>query len=174
MLRLRFRQFINYDLHLTRHWVDNHISDYSGFQYRQWLISALRKNTLTECDDLTHLESVLTSEMDMLQSHTLLYPDRESLFSHRRFVLSKWHEWFPIQLKAVQETEMKFIESQLSHAYSNHCTWQLELINRHVRWIKTALKWDTVLRFDPVVMQNSCVTKVHESKLVPNVYRPVT
>jgi len=87
---------------------------------------------------------MLNAELEMLNNQISLYVDRESLFCHRRFVLSKLATWFPLRVAIVQDAEKKFIDSQLFHTKSNSesCSWQLELLGRHLTWVKNVLKWD--------------------------------
>ncbi|GAA5804276.1 hypothetical protein HPULCUR_009763 [Helicostylum pulchrum] len=56
----------------TRHWIETHISDYSGFQYLEQLMGLLRLDT----------EGIHMKWLDQL---IIKYPGHESLWCHRRF-----------------------------------------------------------------------------------------
>ncbi|KAI1301899.1 Protein prenyltransferase alpha subunit repeat-containing protein 1 [Halotydeus destructor] len=135
---------IEMDLCLTKNWVETHISDYSGWSYRQHLMTCMWNISLKEDTLVKKVELLMFGELDLLNSSSTLYRDRESLFYHRRFILKAIAEWFSPRVASLQKSEINFIEENLSCAYRNssHNNWHLELISRHVRWIKTALKWD--------------------------------
>jgi len=135
---------LNFDLNITEHWIQTHISDYSGFQYRQYLLSCVQEHYDDQESGNPEVLELLEREMRFLNSNCDLYPDRESLFMHRRFLLSKMSTLNARKVRALQETEITFIENHLSHAYGNSMSnnWQFELISRHVKWINKVLKWD--------------------------------
>jgi len=143
------------DLVVTKSWAETHISDYSCFQYRQFLFEYLHdqsssndsnnqdKNITSSCFNhgINHL---LVTELDMLNSLFNLYSDQESLFMHRRFVLYCLCKWFPTHSEDMRTNELTFIDEQLSKSYSicKLNQWQLELIRRHVNYLKRVLNWD--------------------------------
>uniref|UniRef100_A0A3Q3BAF4 Protein prenyltransferase alpha subunit repeat containing 1 n=1 Tax=Kryptolebias marmoratus TaxID=37003 RepID=A0A3Q3BAF4_KRYMA len=97
------------ELSSMRPWVSMHVSDHSGFHYRQFLL----KELITELSqsptngDLSGAEAV--SEKQQLIFSTVLqlfyreaelcsdliqsFPGHETLWSHRRHVFYLWHQW---------------------------------------------------------------------------------
>ncbi|XP_035223465.1 protein prenyltransferase alpha subunit repeat-containing protein 1-like isoform X2 [Stegodyphus dumicola] len=103
------------ELARMEHWVSTHISDYSGFHYRQFLLSCfssrkkLSNKHVSSCPlHITHLEGegnmkcnsrymngseiihfsdTLEKELILLSSLQTSYPGHETLWYHRRYVL---------------------------------------------------------------------------------------
>lgn len=104
------------ELSSMRLWVSMHVSDHSGFHYRQFLLKELiaefcphqdlgcphtngelsgaeavleeeRQHGLSSIFQLFHQEMELCS--DLIQS----FPGHETLWSHRRHVFYLWHQW---------------------------------------------------------------------------------
>ncbi|RWS12570.1 hypothetical protein B4U79_08632 [Dinothrombium tinctorium] len=136
---------INFDLNVTKHWVESHISDYSAFHYRQFLYSLLLDIISAQNNDnLSEFVNIMQAELDFLNGLFAIYPDHESLFMHRRYILQQMCNLFPEQVNKVKENEVNFIDTSVSQSYSNSVSnqWQFELIRKHTIWIKRVLKWD--------------------------------
>ena len=75
------------ELHTTEHWVSKHISDHSGFHYRQFLLTSLQKQS----SDLKQQFSVcyknlILKELTMITDLIKSFEGHEALWYHR-FVL---------------------------------------------------------------------------------------
>ncbi|KAM9446391.1 protein prenyltransferase alpha subunit repeat-containing protein 1 isoform 1-T1 [Clarias gariepinus] len=91
------------ELSSTRLWVSMHVSDHSGFHYRQFLLKTL----LAELDqaqqtnrggslDEPHTDAVpqlCHDEIELCKDLIESYPGHESLWCHRRHVFYLWHHW---------------------------------------------------------------------------------
>jgi hypothetical protein len=142
---------IKYELHVTKYWVESHISDFSGFQYRQNLLSLVLSSAFDgdEASDERQLEArtLLEQEMELVNGLLNLYTDQESLFCQRRFILKSWSTRYPQEKERLQEEEILFIEKNLSRGYIRGPSsvwngWQFELVRRHTKWLRNALKWE--------------------------------
>ncbi|OTF81736.1 hypothetical protein BLA29_002770 [Euroglyphus maynei] len=97
------------DLRITAEWLEQHISDYSGFQHRQFLFSFVHKlnrtnlessfnttanlNSFTNDDDddgdsLDKCCQIFFQEFQWLSTLWPLYPAQESLFLHRLAIIT--------------------------------------------------------------------------------------
>ncbi|KAG8455237.1 hypothetical protein GDO86_001436 [Hymenochirus boettgeri] len=103
----------------TKHWVSMHVSDHSGFHYRQFLLKNLLCRTLKDCDNIASEKGLLTSEQNVClpreeesvwnQEHYGLpvlieeemefnrdlinsYPGHETLWCHRRQIINLIHQ----------------------------------------------------------------------------------
>ncbi|XP_041372170.1 protein prenyltransferase alpha subunit repeat-containing protein 1-like isoform X2 [Gigantopelta aegis] len=75
------------ELHLTQSWASSHVSDHSGFQYRQFLLSQLRKQTSTLSSKFSiKFADILQKEMCFIIDLLSCFPEHETLWYHRRFV----------------------------------------------------------------------------------------
>lgn len=137
---------------MTKSWIESHISDYSGLQYRQFIFDHLNKHfvnsnhSITQNDNFSSKDffGLLLNELEMLNGFMNLYSDQESLFIHRRIILILISKWFPNNIKQIKNSEITFIDESVSKGYSN-CRlnqWQFELIRRHVNYLKRTLNWD--------------------------------
>ncbi|XP_070541873.1 protein prenyltransferase alpha subunit repeat-containing protein 1-like [Ptychodera flava] len=81
------QQLLLAELTRTRTLVSMHVSDHSGFHYRQFLIKELAKSSNSQ-DDLssTKLEEVLESEIKLAAELIESYPGHEAIWYHRRFL----------------------------------------------------------------------------------------
>lgn len=113
---------VDRELEETENWVSTHVSDHSGFQYRQFLINSISaqlnfqqcslvtcpfhsssSRTLdvkTECRS-DRLNYALGRELILITDLILSFPGHETLWNHRRFVI------FYI-MKVSKSKEMKF------------------------------------------------------------------
>ena len=138
---------------VTKCWLESHVSDFSCFQFRQFVLTHIHKNFIqtieNNCDSVsmetkTQFQSLLSSEMQLLDELMSLYTDQESLYIHRRFVLVSIFKWFPKESKRLKDNEICFIEKQLSNSYSNSKSnnWHLDLIRRHINHLNRKLNWN--------------------------------
>ncbi|XP_028658169.1 protein prenyltransferase alpha subunit repeat-containing protein 1 [Erpetoichthys calabaricus] len=102
----------------SKYWVSMHISDHSGFHYRQFLFKSLirRSNFILDktvsapslptdhCASLPKEESsseiqtwslqgLFDEELDLCNDLIESYPGHEALWCHRRLVFFLWHHW---------------------------------------------------------------------------------
>ncbi|KAJ0019679.1 hypothetical protein NQD34_007248 [Periophthalmus magnuspinnatus] len=105
-------KFLHDELASTRPWVSMHVSDHSGFHYRQFLIQQL----LTELsppqapsstkvnrgpaghgldtEELSSLLQLLQEEMELSSDLIHTFPGHEALWCHRRHVFYVWQSWW--------------------------------------------------------------------------------
>ncbi|KAM4049471.1 protein prenyltransferase alpha subunit repeat-containing protein 1 [Anomaloglossus baeobatrachus] len=93
------------ELSSTKHWVSMHVSDHSGFHYRQFLLKSLLFRAQMDCENLSSvslpreeeaprkdlplwIEEELELSRDLIES----YPGHEALWCHRRHVLGLVHQ----------------------------------------------------------------------------------
>uniref|UniRef100_A0A8C1M5D5 Protein prenyltransferase alpha subunit repeat containing 1 n=1 Tax=Cyprinus carpio TaxID=7962 RepID=A0A8C1M5D5_CYPCA len=103
------------ELSSTRLWVSMHVSDHSGFHYRQHLLKALAKelsqvgetelhpcqqpngeSTAGVSDDNRHndvIPQLFHEEMELCTDLIESYPGHETLWCHRRHVFYLWQQW---------------------------------------------------------------------------------
>ena len=111
------------DIETARNFIRNHVSDFSGYQYIQTLIQYLHSCTR---NNGVNLLEVLHIQFHFLDELLSLYPDRESIFLHRRFLLQMVKMNHPHSHRDFLEKEKIFIES---------CRKESEfLIERHKKW----------------------------------------
>uniref|UniRef100_A0A8C6WQM3 Protein prenyltransferase alpha subunit repeat containing 1 n=1 Tax=Neogobius melanostomus TaxID=47308 RepID=A0A8C6WQM3_9GOBI len=105
-------KFLHDELASTRPWVSMHVSDHSGFHYRQFLIQQLLAELspmqvannikvnggpvghVTEVEDLTNLLQLLNQEMELSSDLIQSFPGHEALWCHRRHVFYVWQSWW--------------------------------------------------------------------------------
>lgn len=155
---------------ITAEWLERHISDYSGFQHRQFLFNFVHELSRTNIKSSTrtttaNLNSFTNDEDDDLSSSldkccqiflnefqwlsTLwpLYPAQESLFSHRRHILHAACIWYPERIEHFKERELNFYHRILSNSTTvmmmtkSEQNWQKELIQRYLLYLKRNLNW---------------------------------
>lgn len=91
------------ELSSTKLWVSMHVSDHSGFHYRQFLLKALlaelgqaqQPNGGGSVDE-PHTDAIPQLFHDEIELCTDLiesYPGHETLWCHRRHVFYLWHHW---------------------------------------------------------------------------------
>ncbi|CAH2294092.1 prenyltransferase alpha subunit repeat-containing 1 isoform X1 [Pelobates cultripes] len=106
------------ELSSTKHWVSMHVSDHSGFHYRQFLLRSLQSKTLLDCEHSTaaasHFEkeqnpclpkevgnweplrfdlpSLIEEEMELNKDLMESYPGHETLWCHRRQIFGLIHQ----------------------------------------------------------------------------------
>ena len=140
------------DLVVTEKWLECHVSDYSCFQHRQcilgYLFGAESKSQPTSISHSNAIESrtplnMFWNEFKVLNSLFSLYPQQESLFLHRRFLLNAAKKWCPGQMGQLKQSEVDFFRDQLSPTLrqSSANSWQSELINRYLAYLKRNLNW---------------------------------
>ncbi|KAH9417134.1 Protein prenyltransferase alpha subunit repeat-containing protein 1, partial [Dermatophagoides pteronyssinus] len=116
------------DLMITAEWLEQHISDYSGFQHRQFLFNF-----------------IFFKEFQWLSTLWPLYPAQESLFLHRRHILHAASLWYPNQIEHLKQEELNFHERILSNytvmMTKSEQNWQKELIRRYRFYLKCNLNW---------------------------------
>lgn len=95
-------------------------------------------------DELNRFHLLIFNEMDLLNDLLTLYTDQESLFIHRRFLLVSISKWFPNESNQIKESEVSFIDQQLSNSYSNSNSnqWHLDLVRKHINYLNRTLKWN--------------------------------
>lgn len=151
---------------ITAEWLEQHISDYSGFQHRQFLFNFVHElcrtnqktfnttanslNSFTNDDDsfsssLDKCCQIFFKEFQWLSTLWPLYPAQESLFLHRRHILHAASLWYPNQIEHLKQEELNFHERILSNytvmMTKSEQNWQKELIRRYRFYLKCNLNW---------------------------------
>ncbi|KAK3606300.1 hypothetical protein CHS0354_037978 [Potamilus streckersoni] len=96
------------ELQKTEGWVSKHVSDHSGFHYRQFLLSTLQRQA--EC---LHNQFKLLYQNLLLKEHQFIvdlihtYPGHEALWSHRKFVFHISYQVFSPEIGTVSTITMK-------------------------------------------------------------------
>lgn len=121
------------EIQLTREWVRSHVSDCSGFHYRQYLLRRVGSVPL------------LSKEVALCEELCLAFPGHEAIWMHRRFCL--WH-LHPVAANG--ETQPKKARGTANWAVAEEAflqraagggEWQDVLVARHVRWLRSVLGW---------------------------------
>uniref|UniRef100_A0A1A8KL55 Protein prenyltransferase alpha subunit repeat containing 1 n=1 Tax=Nothobranchius kuhntae TaxID=321403 RepID=A0A1A8KL55_NOTKU len=97
------------ELSSLRLWVSMHVSDHSGFHYRQFLLKELitdlnlgpelwsnsgpQKQASSSPDSSYLVDQLFYQEMEFCSDLILSFPGHEALWSHRRHVFYLWHQW---------------------------------------------------------------------------------
>ncbi|RVE68837.1 hypothetical protein OJAV_G00095670 [Oryzias javanicus] len=96
------------ELASMRPWVSTHVSDHSGFHYRQFLLQELtgalgppagcssngeRSGGEAPQRDLPTILQLFCREMELCSDLIQSFPGHETLWSHRRHVFFLWHRW---------------------------------------------------------------------------------
>ncbi|XP_060763000.1 protein prenyltransferase alpha subunit repeat-containing protein 1 isoform X2 [Neoarius graeffei] len=91
------------ELSSTRLWVSMHVSDHSGFHYRQFLLKALlaelgqtqQPNRGGSADEprTNAIPQLFHDEIELCTDLIESYPGHETLWCHRRHVFYLWHHW---------------------------------------------------------------------------------
>ncbi|CAL1615565.1 unnamed protein product [Knipowitschia caucasica] len=103
-------KFLHDELASTRPWVSMHVSDHSGFHYRQFLIQQLLTELApplalmkvsgspaghgVETEDLATLLQLLQEEMELSTDLIQTFPGHEALWCHRRHIFYLWQSWW--------------------------------------------------------------------------------
>nr|XP_055056340.1 protein prenyltransferase alpha subunit repeat-containing protein 1 [Misgurnus anguillicaudatus] len=95
------------ELSSTKHWVSVHVSDHSGFHYRQYLLKTLAQagekdqqangedtaGTSNDSQRSDVIPQLFHEEMELCTDLIESYPGHEALWCHRRHVFYLWHQW---------------------------------------------------------------------------------
>lgn len=80
-------QVVYGELHSTEGWVTKHISDHSGFHYRQFLLKCLSQQAEKLSEQfLLNYRNIVQKEMYLITDLIKSYPGHEALWYHRRYV----------------------------------------------------------------------------------------
>lgn len=138
---------IHTDLTVTRNWMESHVSDYSIYSYRQFLVQFLiaiyNSNQSSSLSSNKVLRKVFDDEMNLINSLLHLYRDQEALFLHRRFLLSISVQLWPETEESLRQSEMNFIDNHFSDSIRQSVKndWQLTLMTRHSKFLERVLRW---------------------------------
>ncbi|XP_074602449.1 protein prenyltransferase alpha subunit repeat-containing protein 1-B-like [Brevipalpus obovatus] len=126
-----------YELETNKNWIQRHVSDFSGYSYRQFIFlrlnHLLKKSVTDRNNSQVSYYSMLLDEMEFIADLLNVHPSRESFFIYRRFLLSQLNPLCSDRKEDLHRDEMQFIQ-QGSHDQF--------LLTRHVRWCSKVLKWD--------------------------------
>ncbi|XP_015784719.1 protein prenyltransferase alpha subunit repeat-containing protein 1 [Tetranychus urticae] len=128
-----------HEMATSKAWIERHISDYSGFGYRQYIIVTIGSLYLDTQDKLLayeDYESILVNEMDLINDLLRIHCNRESLYLHRRFVVSQLLSIDGSKDKELYDREKDFIIQYLQIGRDKL------LIERLIRWYQRFLNWN--------------------------------
>nr|XP_022329534.1 protein prenyltransferase alpha subunit repeat-containing protein 1-like isoform X2 [Crassostrea virginica] len=81
------------ELHSTEGWVKRHISDHSGFHYRQFLLKCLSQQAEKLSEQyLLNYRNLVQKELYLVTDLIKSYPGHEALWYHRRYVFQSMCE----------------------------------------------------------------------------------
>ncbi|XP_069820368.1 protein prenyltransferase alpha subunit repeat-containing protein 1 [Dendropsophus ebraccatus] len=93
------------ELSFTKIWVSMHVSDHSGFHYRQFLLKSLLPRAQADCENSSSasvpreeealrldLPLLIEEELELSKDLIESYPGHEALWCHRRHVLGLVHQ----------------------------------------------------------------------------------
>lgn len=126
------------EIQMTRDWVQGHVSDCSGFHYRQYLLRRVGSSPL------------LVRELALCNELCLRFPGHEAVWNHRRFCL-----WWLHPPTATASTNGEQSLAKKARGSSDWCraeetflascagggTWQDTLVHRHICWLRNVLNW---------------------------------
>jgi len=140
-------EIIREELSFTREWIPSHVSDFGAIHYRQVLLSLYFNTIPPSCQPSTSnqesMQMLLIQETKYLDTLMETFPDRESLFLHRRFILQKhltiWQRGQESgnDYQQVLQKEKEFLITSDQRAANN--TYQQNLLRRHRLWLKRCL-----------------------------------
>ena len=123
-----FDRLIVEDLEAVQDFIHSHVSDFSGYHYNQFLLHHLHKLPRNVGVNLLELVQNQFHFADELFS---LYPDRESIFLFRRFLIQVVKRFHNNSLPTFIELEKIFIEN----CNCNHHDCVEYLTQRHKEWL---------------------------------------
>lgn len=131
------------ELATTKDWVQKHISDYSGFSYRQFVFQMIRKflgeSTKSKNSSISYY-SLLLDEIIFINTLFKVHHNRESLYIHRRFVLEELNRLYCDHKEELIENEIQFVK---------HHSQETLLVRRHINWCYRVLKWFSIPNNSP-------------------------
>ncbi|XP_033634892.1 protein prenyltransferase alpha subunit repeat-containing protein 1-like [Asterias rubens] len=90
-------QFLELELKATKSWVSSHVSDHSGFHYRQFLVGTLTglssqgsPKRVGKGLNVSLYVRLLLQELQLILDLVTSYPGHEAVWYHRRFVVHLW------------------------------------------------------------------------------------
>lgn len=117
---------------LIKRWINNHISDYSGYHYKQMILSIIFNHLNDKKDKIIEL---LNSENVNSKKLIQIYPNQEALFCHKRYLLKLKYLHIGLDLNDVKE-EREFVIQSYKQAKKLENNWLIILTNRYVKWIE--------------------------------------
>ena len=86
------------ELDSTKSWMNKHVSDYSGFHYRQFLLTVLgnQSDSLKEQFAIQYT-SLVQKEYQSIVDQVITFPGHEALWDHRLVNIIQVTEWPPFE-----------------------------------------------------------------------------
>ncbi|GFO36467.1 prenyltransferase alpha subunit repeat-containing protein 1 [Plakobranchus ocellatus] len=114
------------ELETTRSWTSNHVSDHSGFHFRQFLLRELHnKRSRLQSSSSKDFTSLLQAEMDFIIDLIYSYPNHEAMWYHRRFIFHELLKLDPTQKRTMQQMNTTNIEPAFNIHYNEPLGTQL-------------------------------------------------
>lgn len=141
IVNLFFRADLNFMLEeneLIKRWIHNHVSDYSGYHYKQMVLSIIL-SALADRNERGRLVELLNSETANAKKLIQIYPNQEALFCHKRYLLKMRYMHLGLDENDLKE-EQQFVRQSYNLAKKFENNWLIIMTNRYVRWIEYACK----------------------------------
>ncbi|CAH1254295.1 PTAR1 [Branchiostoma lanceolatum] len=104
----------------NRHWISRHISDHSGLQYRQFLLTQLATHFRLEDALQDEFLPVLTAEFELLTDLITAFPGHEALWYHRRYVFQQWES--VLSMFKCPKSDNSASSKNHTHLQQQHCS----------------------------------------------------
>lgn len=117
---------------LIKRWINNHISDYSGYHYKQTILSIIFNQL---ANDKAKIVELLNNENLNSKKLIQIYPNQEALFCHKRYLLKLKYLHIGLDENDVKE-EQEFARQSFKTARKFENNWLITLTNRYIRWIE--------------------------------------
>ena len=132
-----FRSDLNFMLEeneLIKRWINNHVSDYSGYHYKQMVLSIIL-SALADRNEKDRVIELLNSETANSKKLIQIYPNQEALFCHKRYLLKMRYMHLGLDESDLKE-EQGFVRQSYNLAKKFDNNWLIIMTDRYVRWIE--------------------------------------
>lgn len=126
--------FLLEETEVIKRWINNHISDYSGYHYKQMVLSIIF-DRLIKLDNKDRIVELLNSENANSKKLLQIYPNQEALFCHKRYLLKLKYLHIGLDANDVKE-EQEFVRQRYDLARKLENNWLIILTDRYVRWLE--------------------------------------
>lgn len=124
-----FDQIIRHDLEMVKNFTRCHVSDFSGYHYIQVIVQCLHEDRR---DPGVNLLDLIHNQFRFIDELFSWYPDRESLFLHRRFLMKMAKKFHGNSFQNFVKKESNFVQlcNQMKSKVPEY------LIEGHKTWLK--------------------------------------
>lgn len=136
-----FRTDLNFlfdESELIKKWINNHISDYCGYHYKQMILSIIF-NELADLNEKEKIAELLNCENATAKKLIQIYPNQEALFCYKRYLLKLKYLHIGLDENDVKE-ERDFVRQSYKLANKFENNWLIMLTNRYIKWVEYSCK----------------------------------